>query len=247
MKASRTILTAVTVAITASLAPAQEDGLDMEDLFEEDFEETVAPPINDPLEGLNRAIFRFNDVVYSKVAKPFARTYAKVVPDPVEKGLGNVFDNAKFPSRFVSNVFQGRFGNAGKETGQFLVNSTAGLGGIFKISDEMPELQTSREDFGQAMGSWGMGHGFYLVIPFMGPTSLRDFAGDFVDDTVEPLPEPASLIDDDSDRMTLRIVEFTNRLPALMDLYDSMRRSAIDPYVSVRDAYTQRRARQVAE
>jgi phospholipid-binding lipoprotein MlaA len=81
----------------------------------------------------------------------------------------------------------------------------------------------------------------------MGPSSLRDFAADFVDDTVEPIPEPVSQIEDDSDRTALRVLNMTNRLPTLMNLYDSMQRSAIDPYVSVRDAYTQRRARQVAE
>lgn len=247
MKTSLTILTAVTVTISASLSFAQDEGLDMEELFEDDFEEPATEPINDPLEGLNRTFFGFNDVFYSKVAKPFARTYAKVMPDPVERGIGNVFDNVKFPSRFVSNVFQGRFGNAGKETGQFLINTTAGIGGIFKVSDEFPELGTSKEDFGQTLGSWGIGHGFYFVMPFMGPTSLRDFTADFVDDTVEPLPKPISQIDDDTDRTALRIIEFTNRLPALMELYDSMQRSAVDPYASMRDAYTQRRARQVAE
>lgn len=227
---------------------AQDEGLDLADLFEDDFEaEEATASVHDPLEGLNRVIFNFNDGFYKNVGRPFANAYAKFVPDPIEKGISNVFANAKFPSRFVSNVFQARFSDAGKETGQFLLNTTAGIGGIFKVSDEFDQLDTSKEDFGQVLGAWGFGHGFYLVIPFVGPTSLRDFAADFVDDAVEPIPSPNSEIEDSSDRIALRAVEIINRTPFLMDLYDSMRRSAIDPYASVRDAYAQRRARDVAE
>lgn len=244
-------LTALLIATGLSLQTgsfAQDDGLDVDDLFADEFEESEqTATIHDPIEGFNRAIFNFNDGFYKHLAKPFANTYSNIMPDPAEKGIGNFFYNAKFPSRFVSNVFQARFGEAGKETGQFLVNTTAGIGGLFKVSDEFEELDTNKEDFGQVLGSWGMGHGFYVVLPFIGPTSLRDFVADFADDAVEPIPSPNSLIDESSDRILLRGIEFINELPYLMDLYDSMSRSAIDSYASVRDAYAQRRARQVAE
>ncbi len=231
----------------ASSAGAQDDGIDIDDLFEDDFEQHSTVSIHDPLEGMNRAIFKFNDGVYNKIARPLARTYSKVVPDRVERGISNVFINIKFPSRFVGNVLQGRFGQAAKETGKFALNTTIGIGGIFRPSDDYDGLQTTNEDIGQAFGRWGIGHGFYLVVPFMGPTSLRDFVGDFADDAVEPLKTPWSQIDDDALRLSLRALEITNRLPALMELYDSMRRSAIDPYSSVRDAYAQRRARDVSK
>lgn len=248
MKAQLLSLTLVASLSFGSSLIAQDDGLDIDDLFEDDFEaEEATATIHDPIEGFNRAIFNFNDGFYKNIGRPFANTYAKIMPDPVEKGIGNVFENAKFPSRFVSNVFQARFGEASKETGQFLINTTAGIGGIFKVSDEFEELDTNKEDFGQVLGAWGMGHGFYLVIPFMGPTSLRDFAADFVDDAVEPLPSPNSEIEDSADRIALRAVELINRFPYLMDLYESMSRSAIDPYASMRDAYAQRRAKAVEE
>lgn len=248
MKSRLSILAAASsIAIGANLS-AQDGGLDVEDLFDDEFEATETNvSINDPIEGFNRAIFNFNDGFYKNVGRPFANTYAKIVPDPIEAGIGNIFTNAKFPSRFVANVFQGRLGNAGKETGQFLLNSTVGIGGIVKVSDEFEALDTSKEDFGQTLGSWGIGHGFYLVLPFLGPTSLRDFAADFVDDAVEPIPSPNSQIDDTTDRALLRAVEIINDFPFLMDLYESMSRSAIDSYASMRDAYAQRRARQVAE
>lgn len=236
------------IALPLSASFAQDDGLDLEDLFAEEFEDEPSQvAINDPLEPVNRAIFKFNDKVYRSIVKPFASAYSKVMPDPLERGIDNVFENLKFPSRFVSNGLQGRFGQAGKETGKFLVNSTVGVGGIFKVSDDIEGLRTSDEDIGQALGRWGMGHGFYIVFPFLGPTSLRDFAGDFADGAVEPIPTPWSQVDDTTERLVLRVIDTVNGLPALMDLYDSMRRAAVDPYASVRDGYTQRRAKQVEE
>ncbi|MDQ8187509.1 VacJ family lipoprotein [Pelagicoccus sp. SDUM812002] len=232
-------------ALSATVG-AQEDGIDLDDLFNDDFEEQSTVSINDPFEKVNRAIFNFNDGVYDKVARPLARSYSNVMPDRVERGLANAFRNLKFPSRFTGNVLQARFGQAGKETGKFVLNTTVGLGGLFRPSDRFDSLQTSNEDIGQAFGTWGIGHGFYVIIPFMGPTSLRDFVADFGDDAVDPIPTPWSQIDDSQDRLIIRVVDITNRLPALMELYDSMRRSSIDPYSSVRDAYAQRRAREEA-
>ncbi|MBC2605544.1 MlaA family lipoprotein [Pelagicoccus albus] len=232
----------------AHLSIAQDDeGLQLDDLFEEDFEMEEAPSIHDPFEKVNRAIFDFNDEVYATFGRPFANAYARVMPDPVERSITNVFTNLKFPSRFVGNVLQGRFGEASKETGQFVVNTTVGIGGIFRVSDKIPSLQTNKEDFGQALGSWGVKHGFYIVLPILGPSSLRDFASDFVDDAIEPIPSPNTVIDDSTDRMVIRTVEVVNQFPSLMNLYDSMKRSAIDPYASVRDAYAQRRAIQISE
>ncbi|MBK1877118.1 MlaA family lipoprotein [Pelagicoccus mobilis] len=242
-----TVSLACFLAVGTNLA-AQDDGLDFDALFEDDFEaEEELPSINDPFEKLNRIVFNFNDSFYEHIGRPFAKGYSKVMPDPVEKGLTNVFDNAKFPSRFAGNVLQGRLGDAGKETGQFLVNTTIGLGGFFRVADEFESLNTTDEDVGQALGTWGVGHGFYIVLPLIGPSSFRDFAADFADDAVDPIPTPNSEISDSSTRGMIRAIDMTNRTPFLMDLYDSMKRSAIDPYVSVRDAYTQRRARQVAD
>jgi len=237
------------LSLASPAAYAQDEdaeGLDLDELFDEDIEEGSAS-INDPLEGLNRAIFGFNDFLYRKAFTPLARGYDALVPDAVEQGISNVFDNAKYPSRLVGNLLQGRLKKAGSETGKFVVDSTIGLGGILKPSDEIEALQTSDEDIGQALASWGLGHGFYFVMPFVGPTSLRDMIGDFADGAVEPIPEPWTQIDSDTTRIVLRGVELVNNLPGLTDLYESLLRSSIDPYSAMRDAYAQRRARQVEE
>ena len=226
---------------------AQDDGLSEDDLFADDFDRESVVSINDPFEPVNRVIFSFNDGLYTHVAKPFANGYTAIMPDPVEKGVDNFFLNLKFPSRFVGNIMQGKLKRAGQETGRFLVNTTAGIGGLFDPASEMEGLDPPKEDIAQGLASWGIGHGFYIVIPFRGPTSLRDFAGDFADRAPEPIPQPWTLVDESTDRFYLQLVEVVNGLPSVMDLYDSMRRSAIDPYASVRDAYAQRRARMLEE
>ena len=225
---------------------AQDDGVDLDSLYEDDFEVPIKS-INDPLAPVNRVIFVFNDKIYTHAAKPFANFYRKAMPVPVQKGIGNVFDNVKYPSRLAGNLLQGKLKRASQETGRFLVNTTVGIGGLFDPAKDMDNLNPPAEDIGQAFGKWGIGHGFYIVLPFIGPSSLRDLAGDFADGAVEPIPTPWSAIDNSGTRLTLRIVDNVNSLPFLMDLYDSMERSAIDPYASVRDAYTQQRARAVAE
>lgn len=245
-------LSAACILLLATSCPwltlaQDDDSLDVDDLFEEDFESEPTATINDPIEKLNRAIFKFNDGLYTHVVKPFSRTYTKIMPDPVERGVDNVFDNLKFPSRFASNILQGKLTRAGQETGKFVVNTTIGIGGILKPSRNFENLNPPEEDIGQAFGAWGIGHGFYFVMPILGPTSMRDFVGNIGDETVQPIPQPWSQIDDDGTRYALIVVETVNDLPSLMDLYDSMKRSSIDPYSAVRDAYAQRRARQVEE
>lgn len=235
------------LATTVTSVAMTQDEVNLDELFQDDFDQQSVVSINDPLEGLNRAIFKFNDKVYANIAKPFARTYSKVMPDRIERGIGNVFTNLRYPSKLLSNVLQGRFKQAGRETAKFGLDTTIGVFGIFRPSDDFEGLKTTQEDVGQAFGRWGIGNGFYVVLPFMGPTSARDLVGDFIDDAVDPIQTPWTIIDDDTDRLIIRAVEITNRLPALMELYDSMRRSAIDPYSSVRDAYAQRRARQVSK
>lgn len=237
------------LAIALSLAPLALHGeaLDEDPFLEEDLEASASAEIADPLEKVNRKIFAFNDFAYKKVFRPFAKGYSKIMPDPAEKGLSNAFDNLAYPSRLVGNLLQGKFKGAGKETGRFLVNTTVGLGGLMDPAKEIKSLQTPKEDLGQSFGKWGLGHGFYVVLPFMGPTSLRDFVGNVGDSAANPIPQPWSQVDDDSDRALLQATEVVNSLPNILDLYDSLTRSAIDPYTAARNAYAQLRARQTSE
>ena len=232
----------------ASLA---QDFIDVDDLMEIDelLDDDISSnaEIADPLEGLNRSIFAFNDYVYNNVFSPFTKAYVKAVPQPARKGVDNFFDNLEYPVRLASNVLQFKFQRATYETARFLVNSTAGVAGFMDVAKTDFNLEVPEEDIGQAFGAWGIDHGFYVIIPFIGPSSLRDFVGRFGANVIDPISEPSSQIDDSQDRFALQAVDTVNDLPEIIDLYESITESAIDPYTAVRDGYAQFRARQVSE
>ena len=205
------------------------------------------PSVNDPLKGLNRAIFKFNDFVYLNLLKPVSKGYQAIMPDPAEKGLSNAFDNLNYPVRLTGNLLQLKFVGAVQETGKFAVNSTVGIGGLFKASDDFENLDPPEEDIGQALASWGIGNGFYFVMPFRGPTTLRDAIGGFGDNTVHFISEPWTQVDDDSTRLILQASELIVDSPALISVYESLTESAIDPYESLKNAYIQLREAKIKE
>lgn len=241
-------LAALILALASSLpisAQIEIDQLEESDLYGDDSYGIESADIADPFEPFNRAIFKFNDGVYRKVFKPVARAYGKVMPDPFERGLKNFFSNLKYPSRLAGNLLQGKFRGAAHETGRFLLNTTAGVGGFFDPASKVEALEQSPEDVGQALGAWGIAHGFYVVLPLLGPSSVRDFAGNLIDEVAETSPDPFSRIYTDQTQVALRAMEITNNLPGLIDLYESIVRNSIDPYTALRDGYAQRRAAQV--
>lgn len=223
-------------------AHAQDDYLSDDDLFEEDL--SNGPEISDPLGFINRRTFAFNDWVYLNLLQPVADGYQAVTPDPVEKAAENVFDNLKYPIRLAGNLLQGRFKGAWVETGRFAINSTVGILGLFTPADEVSGLERiPKEDIGQALGSWGIGEGPYLVLPFFGPSNLRDLGGLLGDRAANPLAEPYSLIDDWNWewRAGLTATELIVDSPALLNRYKELKASAIDPYSSLMNGYTQYR------
>ncbi len=234
---------------------AAEDFVDLDDLMEMDEllddDGTVSSPgsaeIADPLKGLNQAIFGFNDTVYKNIFQPFTRQYVRVIPKEARKGVGNFFNNLEYPVRLTGNLLQFRLGRASQETGKFFINTTAGMAGFMNAAQEFEGLQPPKEDIGQAFGAWGFNHGFYFVLPFLGPTSLRDFVGRIGGNYVDPISEPWTQVDDSTDRLILTAVDTVNDLPEIIDVYNSITGSAIDPYTAVRDGYAQLRAAQVAE
>lgn len=205
------------------------------------------PDVPDPFRPVNRAIFNFNDFVYLNLLKPVSQGYQAITPDPVEKGISNVFDNANYPVRLTGNLLQFRLEGAIRETGKFVVNSTVGLGGFFKASDDFDHLNPPEEDVAQAFASWGIGNGFYFVMPFTGPTTLRDAIGGFGDRAVHPISRPWSLIDDDPTRYILEASELISDSPSLLGGYESLKDSAIDPYESFKSAYLQMREDKLKE
>ena len=230
------------------LSGAEDAYLSEETLYTEDMSATAAVP--DPFEPVNRVTFGFNDFVYTKLVQPLADGYTAITPDPVEESARNFFDNLNYPVRLAGNLLQGRLRGAWVETGRFAINSTVGVGGLFTPADAVDGFgPIPKEDVGQALGAWGIAEGPYLVLPLLGPSNVRDFGGYLGDRAVQPLEEPFSLIDDWNWewRAAIPATEFIVRSPDLVDRYKRMRGQAIDPYSSLKNAFTQQRRAAVEE
>ncbi len=208
-------------------------------IFDEDPGTLTPPRIPDNIEGVNRAMFKFNDGLYAITLRPIAHGYQAVIPAPVRRGVGRFFHNLAFPTRFVGNVLEGKWKDAGTETGRFLVNTVTSLG-FLATADKFPALQEKPSDLGLAFGTWGIGHGTYLILPLLGPASLRDGVGlglsGYFLDPVHYLPEWEY-------RAAATGPEVVNQSPEQMQAYDQLKAAAVDPYVALRDAYSSRRSR----
>ena len=200
------------------------------------------PGIADPLEPFNRAMYHFNDKLYFWLLKPVAQGYRTVVPEPARVGVQNFFSNLSFPVRFVNCLLQGNVSGAASELGRFVVNTLWGIGGLLDpASGGEIQLAKQDEDFGQTLGTYGVGHGFFILWPVLGPSSPRDtvgMAGDF-------FLEPLSYIDSMGTRAGIRAYEIVNDTSLRIGDYESLKEAAIDPYVAVRDAYFQYRLKKV--
>ncbi len=193
------------------------------------------PDPRDPWERFNRASFAFNDRLDRAVAKPVAKAYKKVTPRFVRTGISNALSNLNSPTTIVNDLLQGKFGQAGRDTGRFLLNSTLGLGGLFDPATSAG-LDQNDEDLGQTLGAWGMQSGPYLMIPFLGPSTVRDTFARFPDQ----LTYPVNYLEDDSTRIIIRGVEFLDLRAGLLDLDEQLAKS-YDRYAFVRNAWLQRR------
>ncbi|MHC1789327.1 MlaA family lipoprotein [Solidesulfovibrio sp.] len=210
-------------------------------------------PTPDPLYRWNKFWFGFNDLFYGGLMRPFAKGYAFVVPKPVRSGLTNAYKNFTFPIRFVNALLQLDFKKASKEFGRFMVNSTIGFGGLLDVAKADPNLAPGNEDFGQTLGYYGMGDGFYIVWPFFGPSTLRDTIGMAGNAAANPLTwifGPWSIYGEDNPWYLSYIIkggDVFNNLPGTLEAYDSVVKPAVDPYTAVMDAYIQYRRNAISE
>ena len=190
----------------------------------------------DPLEPLNRGIYSFNDHVDHLLVKPAAEIYRGVVPEIVRTGVSNFFSNINDVIVALNNLLQGKFMNAVSDVGRIVVNTTAGVLGIFDVATDIG-LEKHNEDFGQTLGYWGIGSGPYIVLPLLGPSSLRDSVGLLADWKTDPKTyvEPAR------DRNRIWALYFVGRRSELLDTSKILEVAALDPYEFLRDAYLQRR------
>lgn len=207
-----------------------------------DLEEYSATLIPDPLEPLNRVTFSLNHGIYNYVFRPISTAYKAVFPKPVRTGISNAFENVKFPVRVVNDALQGNFKRAGQETGRFLVNTTIGVGGIGRPADHMPALaDVPAADTGQTFAKWGIGHGAYLVLPLLGPCSLRDTVGLAGDYALNPVSWVTIWYGGYAWTLAIPSSNTLRAMPDQIDLYDTVTKNALDRYLAARSSYTQYR------
>ena len=214
---------------------------------DDDLDEYSAGSIFDPLQPLNRVTFWVNHQLYTFVLRPVSKTYEKVLPKPVRTCVSNVFDNVRFPVRFVNDTLQAEFPRAGQETGRFVVNSTLGVGGLFRPSDKFPALaDVPAADTGQTLAKWGIDHGFYLVLPVIGPTSVRDGVGLAGDVALNPLTWVGIFYGALAWTLPVSVADGVRSMPDRFGTYDAATQNALDRYLALRSAYVQHR-KMVAE
>jgi len=198
----------------------------------------------DPLEGFNRVMFGFNDVVDRVILEPVARVYRAIVPPPIRRGVTNVVNNLATPVTLTNDILQGNPEAAANTIKRFMVNSTLGIGGIFDHATGLGE-PLHREDFGQTLGTWGINGNPYIVLPLLGPSNPRDMVGRVADTAVNPMTW--ILYDAPFWERSIPIgVEIVSGREAILDDYDSLRKNSPDLYASVRDLYAQKRQAEIA-
>ncbi|MGI9291003.1 MAG: MlaA family lipoprotein [Gammaproteobacteria bacterium] len=199
---------------------------------------TSGPEDNDPFEGYNRAMTKFNLKLDDYVVAPVARGYKNVVPSPVRNGVDNFFSNLREPLNVVYDLLQGKFRMAGRDAGRFLINTTLGFAGLNDVASHM-DLTERREDFGQVLGTWGVGSGPHLVLPFIGPSNIRDAVGlvpgfMYADEIALKDPEQTYAT-------VVRLIDIRSQLLGTEEVL------ALQPdkYLFLRETYRQRREAQI--
>jgi len=209
-----------------------------DDLFAEYEDETQDTQIvADPLYYFNYAMFEVNDFLYFYALKPIAQGYKFVVPTMARRGVKNFFHNIMFPVRFINCLLQGKTEAAGEEFASFFVNSTVGVLGFNDFAQKHMDLEPHQEDLGQTLATYHIGDGFYLVLPVLGPSTLRDSLGQVGDMFANPLRyvTPWEL------SYGLSGLHILNQTSFQIGNYEALKEASLDPYVALRNAYIQNR------
>lgn len=191
----------------------------------------------DALESYNRAMFAFNDAVDKAIFKPAAQAYQAILPDPVIAGVGNFFSNINDVVVLINDLLQFKFHQAAMDSSRIVFNTTFGIAGLFDVASRM-ELPKHTEDFGQTLGYWGVGEGYYVVLPFLGSSTVRDAFGLVGNFYTNPITWAT-----DSEAITWSLwgLDFINRRAGLLRVERAFADAQIDPYSFRRSAYLQMR------
>ncbi|MCC6932303.1 MAG: VacJ family lipoprotein [Deltaproteobacteria bacterium] len=204
----------------------------------------------DPLEPVNRGIFWFNDQAYVYVLRPVSVGYDYMLPQFAKTGVKNFFRHLMLPIDFVSNLLQGNFSGAGKSVGRFVINTTVGLLGTIDVAQDHG-LPYQGQDLGLAFASWGIPFGPYIVLPLMGPSSLRDALGEGGESFISPLNYPIYYLNSFSSNdelyytggvYTLKTMDIINRR---RDAIDAAKESSLDYYLFVQTSFYQYRTKAI--
>ena len=207
-----------------------------------------AASIADTIEPVNRGTFWVNHQLYRYILKPLSKAYDAVLPSPVRRGIFNAFDNVEYPDRVVNDVLQWKLKRAGYESEKFVLNTVAGVGGIFKVSDHIPSLvDLPRPDTGQTFGKWGIGHGAYVVLPVFGPKSVRDTVGFAGDIALNPLFWLAFWFPSTAWLPAVSATDSARTLHDKLKAYDATTANTLDRYLAIRSAYVQNRQQAVSK
>ena len=205
--------------------------------------------VKDCFEGLNRATFSLNQGLDKAIFKPVARGYRKL-PSPIRSGTSNALENISSLLTIPNNILQGEFKKAGINTGRFAVNTTVGILGVFDVATKMNFPEYEREDYGQTFGAWGIGAGCYVVLPVLGPSTVRDTFGSFMNVLGGDPYYNASVhgnnqyLDQDL-YMTTKIISGIDFRAKNLETIDNLEKNSMDFYASVRSLYLQDRQQKI--
>lgn len=233
--------------------PENQSGDNSEDEFVDEFEDDEGFEVYDPWESMNRKIFAFNDFFFTYFVNPLARVNDFFLPEALRYGIKNFFNNLNMPLKFICSLLQFKIAKAGNEVLNFVINSTVGLGGLVNVTDQIPSLKTSPEDFGQTFATWSIPPGPYLQLPFLGALNVRDsfgFTADFFSKT-HPWIIKIFLIDGLYLALTANIgvylYLFINSVSLNLGEYEDLKENSMDSYIMFKNVYAQYRDKQIRE
>ena len=206
-------------------------------------------PVKDCFEKINRGTFVLNQGLDKLIFKPIAKTY-RVLPSPIRTGTGNMLENLSSLITIPNNILQGEFKTAGTNTGRFITNTTVGILGIYNVAEKMGFSKYEKEDYGQTLGVWGVGAGCYLVLPILGPTTVRDTTGSFLNMMGgDPYYNMSTHGNNEyltkSDYMLTKVLTGVDFRANNLETLDNLEKNSMDFYASVRSLYLQDRQRKI--
>ncbi len=196
--------------------------------------------INDPLEDLNRAMLEVNEFLQALILRPIAEFYVLMIPDMARDAIRNALDNVRSPVTLANDLLQGEGTRAWETTQRLVINSTVGIGGLIDVADKWG-IKAHEEDLGQTFATWGVGEGFYLVLPIFGPSNPRDAIGKFLDGYLDPLAHYADNTDQEEISYTRTLLGGVDEFSRVMDDLKKLKETSIDYYAALRSVARQKR------